>query len=166
MKTIFGLYWSKLSPQFLLDCDSTNPKKCSGGNPLRAMYWLNNTAQWKIPTLTNYPYTASNSSACKTTAKVTMCLKNPQGFFINGDEEQLKVLVANYGPVIVLMYGNVNSPARYYQNYRGGIFDDPSCPTTNQCGTLNHAVVVVGYGTENGVPYWLVRNSYGKYYKF
>lgn len=42
-------------------------------------------------------------------------------------------------------------------NYTGGIFEDK----TVFPNSTNHAVSVVGYGVENGVKYWLVRNSWG-----
>lgn len=44
--------------------------------------------------------------------------------------------------------------------YTGGIYND----TTGARG-FSHDVSVAGYGTsEDGVPYWLVRNSWGVYW--
>jgi len=43
-----------------------------------------------------------------------------------------------------------------FQFYSSGILD------TTKCGTnLDHAVTAVGYGTEGGKDYYLVRNSWG-----
>ena len=40
--------------------------------------------------------------------------------------------------------------------YESGVYD-------GHCGsTIDHAVVLVGYGTENGKDYYLVRNSWGE----
>jgi len=41
-----------------------------------------------------------------------------------------------------------------FMSYSSGIFDG-SCP-----GGRDHAVVLVGYGTENGKDYWILRNSW------
>ncbi|CAO1347637.1 unnamed protein product [Diamesa tonsa] len=40
---------------------------------------------------------------------------------------------------------------------KSGVYDNPLCPNN----TVNHAVVLAGYGTENGIPYWLIRNTWG-----
>ena len=63
-----------------------------------------------------------------------------------GDESLLKKLVSQHGAVVttVAVHGS-------FMPYKGGIYQ--GC--TNE--ETNHSVVVVGYGTENGVDYWLIK---------
>lgn len=42
----------------------------------------------------------------------------------------------------------------------GGIFDTPCCEKDEEI-TLDHGIVVVGYGSEGGVDYWILKNSWG-----
>jgi len=39
------------------------------------------------------------------------------------------------------------------------IFDPAYCGTNNEAG--DHVIQLVGYGQEKGVPYWIVKNSWG-----
>jgi len=44
-----------------------------------------------------------------------------------------------------------------FRNYSSGIISsDSGCPTE-----IDHAIVAVGYGVEDGVQYYIVRNSWG-----
>lgn len=46
-----------------------------------------------------------------------------------------------------------------FRNYTGGIFHDLTGVTEH-----NHALNVVGWGVEDGVKYWIGRNSWGQYW--
>lgn len=45
------------------------------------------------------------------------------------------------------------------ENYTSGIFED-----TTGAKDIDHAISVVGFGEEGGVPYWLIRNSWGAHW--
>jgi len=61
--------------------------------------------------------------------------------------------VATVGPV------TVSVDASTWHNYESGVFN--GCSYSDNID-LNHAVVLVGYGTDETLgDYWLVRNSWG-----
>lgn len=60
--------------------------------------------------------------------------------------------VSKYGPLSVA----IDAGQRSFQLYKSGIYYDPKCDNRNQ----NHGVLLVGYGTANGVDYWLVKNRF------
>ncbi len=71
----------------------------------------------------------------------------------SGSESGLLALAAK-GPVSV----GVNASPRTFAYYRSGTLNDPTCTSSG----LNHAVTVIGWGTDaNGKDYWLVKNSWG-----
>ena len=63
-----------------------------------------------------------------------------------------------FGPVSTLMYSNHSA----FRFYAGGILNVPNCTyyLSNRDYT-DHAVTMVGWGEENGIEYWIVKNSYG-----
>ena len=75
----------------------------------------------------------------------------------HGDEENLKKAVAVIGPIAAKIYVTEN-----FMTYSSGIFSDKSCLHTR---VTNHAVLVMGYGTEpSGADFWILKYSWGPFW--
>ena len=72
-----------------------------------------------------------------------------------GDEGELQSAVANIGPVSIGI-----DASHSFHFYKSGVYNEPKCG--NSYWDLNHAVLVVGYGTDpdTNQDYWLVKNSW------
>ncbi|KAJ7548190.1 hypothetical protein O6H91_07G001800 [Diphasiastrum complanatum] len=137
-----------LSEQELLDCDTRVNHGCNGGLMPNAFQFI--VENGGIDTETDYPYRALRSF-CDTSKKgARVVLIDGYTMVPSSDEDALKQAVGSQ-PVSVAMEGAGAS----FQHYAGGIFTGP-------CGEkINHGVLVVGYGSENGLDYWIVKNSWG-----
>jgi cathepsin X len=76
------------------------------------------------------------------------------GLFQSDKVHTIKAEIFARGPVAA----GVN--AEPLVQYRGGIVQDRNILHK----LINHIVSIVGWGTENGVEYWIVRNSWGHYW--
>ncbi|CAN4095357.1 unnamed protein product [Withania somnifera] len=137
-----------LSEQELIDCDTSYNEGCDGGLMDYAFEFV--IKNGGIDTEEDYPYAARNGR-CDTYRKNAKVVKIDSYEDVPEDNEKaLQKALANQ-PVSVAVEGG----GRDFQHYKSGIF-------TGRCGTaVDHGVVAVGYGTENGMDYWIVRNSWG-----
>ena len=77
------------------------------------------------------------------------------------NDEALKRAIVEIGPIAITINTNMGitgSNSKFGQ-YKSGIFND-----LNDCGQsgADHAVSVVGYGSENGQDYFIIRNTWGR----
>ena len=140
-----------MSEQDLNDCLTTGSYKnwgCNGGYPSNAFHYAVTKG---LAPLNQAPYQARDgycNNHIMKRYKVTGYRNIPYG-----DENAIKDAVAKYGPVTVA----IDASEWGFAYYSSGIYISKTCnPNSN-----NHAVLVVGYGSENGVDYWIIKNSWG-----
>jgi len=91
------------------------------------------------------------TSTCRYDASKAQVKVTSWNRVVKDDPDQLKAAVA-LGPVSV----SVDAAKKTFLYYSGGILNDSTCGTR-----LDHGVAAVGYGTENGQQYFIIRNSWG-----
>ncbi|MFQ6651627.1 hypothetical protein Gotur_023881 [Gossypium turneri] len=140
--------------QQLVDCSKNGGYGgCKGGWMTDAFeYIIQNQG---ITTEESYPYQQMQET-CDTGKQINKVSITGYGTVPEKNEEALLKAVAKQ-PVSVVIRGHSYSYGKYFQLYKGGVF-------TEDCGSsFAHAVTIVGYGkSEEGLNYWLVKNSWGE----
>ncbi|CAH1174077.1 unnamed protein product [Phaedon cochleariae] len=138
-----------LSQQQLVDCATYeyHNSGCDGGYMLRGFEYIRDHS---LESEADYPYTARDER-CKANDRRKGIVELTGYKTVPATEESLKEAVGTIGPISVA----VNSIP--WRHYGGGVFNNNACTGLE----LDHGVTAVGYGTENGLKFWLVKNSWG-----
>lgn len=143
-----------LAPQELVDC-APNPHQCGGTGGCSGSteeYGFAYAMLHGMAADSTYNYTAKTGAACLLNkagrvpvAGVTNFVKLP-----SNDYNSLMAAIATVGPISISVDAS-------WGGYESGVY--MGCDSSKT--TIDHAVQLVGYGTESGKDYYLVRNSWG-----
>eukprot|EP00442_Polarella_glacialis_P018578 CAMPEP_0115076750 /NCGR_PEP_ID=MMETSP0227-20121206/16607_1 /TAXON_ID=89957 /ORGANISM="Polarella glacialis, Strain CCMP 1383" /LENGTH=471 /DNA_ID=CAMNT_0002463939 /DNA_START=85 /DNA_END=1500 /DNA_ORIENTATION=+ len=139
-----------LSEQQLMDCSTKQGNQGCGGGLMDAAFKYE--VLGPVCTEDSYPY-ASKTGICKAASCTAAIPKGGVVGFKDVDplDENALMEAVSQQPVSVA----IEADQMAFQLYKGGVL-------TKTCGSaLDHGVLVVGYGTDKGTDYWLVKNSWG-----
>jgi len=135
-----------LSEQQLVDCAGAYGNEgCNGGLMDDAFEYI--IKNGGICSEASYPYQGVDGTCqtCTNVATISSYTDVP-----SGNEADISTVV-QAGPVSIAIEADQSA----FQFYSGGVF-------SAACGqNLDHGVLIVGYGTLNSKPYWIVKNSWG-----
>jgi len=159
---------TQFSEQLLVDCshgccEELNQSVCNSGCE-GGWQWnaYTDIESWGgIALESAYPYTGVDGTCRKNSTKLMApitnytCLSVPNA----ADEDQMAAYLVAHGPLAVALN------AELVEDYSSGIIDPyfpgEECDPTQ----LDHAVLIVGYGSESSwfgsTPFWIVKNSWG-----
>ncbi|XP_071751754.1 digestive cysteine proteinase 2 isoform X2 [Centroberyx gerrardi] len=140
-----------LSEQNLVDCSrSYGTYGCNGA-------WMANAYDYVVSnglqSESTYPYTSVDTQPCFYDSRLSVAHIADYRFIPKGDEQALADAVATIGPITVAIDADHSS----FLFYSSGIYEESNCNPNN----LSHAVLLVGFGSEGGQDYWIIKNSWG-----
>jgi len=146
----------KLSEQMLVDCYMTKEGQkgagCdNGGDPQVGLNWVN---KYGLATAAQYPYKGKGDKCAMKglPAPRFSSVWRPRGAGQQFNDNFIMEFVRDNGPVTAAVYAG----SKVWQHYKNGVIRSQDCQ-----GTRDHIVAIVGYGSLNGFPVWIIRNSWG-----
>jgi len=148
------------SEQYLVDCAWINVTAganmgCDGGFAEGAFQYARDNGG--IPTEDQYEQYMGINRYCEPPKQMGVQIK---GYVVvsSGNEFALIESLKTNGPHYVAIDASHND----FSFYKTGVYNNPACKSDND--DLDHAVLAVGYGTENGQDYWLIKNSWSTHW--
>jgi cathepsin F len=170
----------------VIECDAYD-NACYGGFPIHAYKYIKDAGG--LATEANYPYSIAGKTIClanqtfNKTCGDGICDDPPLTTWcdetcsaqshkkvatidswsaLSTDEEELKAWLAQHGTISVGIDATGNGMIGVFfpwmQFYHRGVAT-PRCKTS--LDAIDHAVLIVGYGTDGGKDYWTIKNSWG-----
>jgi len=151
---------TRTSPDRVLKC-AQYAQGCQGGFPYLAAKFLQD---YGSVSETTQPYTAADGE-CPNVSPNNVVSRNVDYKYVGGyygacGEKAMLRDLFDHGPLVAGFEVGMG-----FNTYQSGVFQaTEELPEKNHWERVNHAVLIVGYGEENGVKYWTVKNSWGDFW--
>lgn len=154
----------KLSEQQIVSCSlKYGNLKCNGGYYNTAWEYAKDNQGLCLEK--DYPYTSGNGDGGKCLNSCVPVSESQVKSYVNVEPNSdiAMIQALNVGPVSIA----IEADTRAFQLYSGGIFNGyeecnkNSGKNKDSLPNIDHAVVLVGYGSQNGQDYYILRNSWG-----
>ena len=151
LESVWAIYSGSLesfSEQQLIDCSTSyGNNACQGGEMTAAFEYVIDNG---ICLENDIPYLGKKLNCpehkCNTIPHFSSC-----SLLDKGNQQQMMRYV-QFNPLSV----GIQADQPLFQFYKSGVITSPDCGTN-----VDHGVLIVGYGTEDGHDYWLIKNSWG-----
>lgn len=137
-----------LSEQNIMDCDLMT-HGCDGGSPEMVFEYLRDNG---VMLEEEYPYTAQKEDCLFNSS---MSVLKIQGYGLVVNESDIPEALVTRGSLVVSLVADMD----VWFAYKEGVLPPANCNID-----VNHGVAIVGYGTENGLAFYLIKNSWGEHW--